>query len=139
MAGREEIYFGHQFATKAASPEALPASVREFYIAQLKRDPEALRASFDFYRAIDQTIPQNRERKKTKLTLPVLAYAGELACGEMVEREVRSVATDVESVIISGSGHFPAEERPEPLLAAIQAFLTPYAAGSEAVEDARRV
>jgi pimeloyl-ACP methyl ester carboxylesterase len=126
--GREEIYFGHQFATKAGTPEAVAADARAFYIEQLKRDPEALRASFDYYRAIDQSIPQNRGRMARKLTLPILSFAGALACGDSVEKELRSVATDVQSVIIAGSGHYPAEEKPAELLAALQQFLAPYAA-----------
>jgi len=126
--GREEIYFGRQFATKAGSPEAVPAYARAFYIEQLKRDPEALRASFDYYRAIDQSIPQNRARMARKITMPVLAFAGELACGELVERELRLVADDVRSVIIKGGGHYIAEEKPQPLLIALQDFLAPYAA-----------
>lgn len=124
--GREEIYFGHQFATKSGSPEAVPAYAREFYIEQLKRDPEALRASFDYYRAIDQSIPQNRARMARKLTLPVMTFAGELACGDSVEHETRLLATNVQAVIIQGSGHYPAEEKPQALLAALQAFLAPY-------------
>lgn len=79
VSGREEFYFGHQFATKAGSPEAVPRYAVDFYIEQLKRDPQALRASFDYYRAIDQSIPQNQERKATRLTLPVLAFSGALA------------------------------------------------------------
>jgi len=62
-----------------------------------------------------------------RIALPVLAFSGALACGDMVEQELRSVADDVQSVIIPDSGHYPAEEQPEALLAALQAFLAPYA------------
>ena len=58
--GREDIYFGHQFATKAGSPEAVPLYARQFYIEQLRREPDALRASFECYRALDLSIPQQR-------------------------------------------------------------------------------
>ena len=119
--GREEIYFGHQFATKSGSPEAIAKHARDFYIEQL-RNPDALRASFDYYRAIDASIPQNRERMQRRLTLPVLAFSGELACGGSVEPELRSVCDDVVSIIIPGSGHYPAEERPAALIAALQGF-----------------
>lgn len=129
VSGREEIYFGHQFATKAGSPDALPAEARAFYIEQLKRDPEALRASFEYYRALDDSIPQNRERMKTKLELPVLAFSGALFGAGFVEQELRCVATDVQSIIVEGSGHYPAEEKPEPLLQALERFLAPYAEG----------
>ena len=43
--GSEKINFGNQFATKAGSPEAVPAYAREFYIEQSTRDREASRAS----------------------------------------------------------------------------------------------
>ncbi|MDH4550144.1 MULTISPECIES: alpha/beta hydrolase [Pseudomonas] len=125
--GREEIYFGHQFATKAGSPDAVPRYAVDHYIALLKRDPEALRASFDYYRAIDQSIPQNRERMATRLTLPVLAFSGALACGDSVDAELRTVAANVESVVIPACGHYPAEEQPDALLGALQRFFAPYA------------
>jgi pimeloyl-ACP methyl ester carboxylesterase/uncharacterized protein YbjT (DUF2867 family) len=127
VVGREAIYFGHQFETKAASPEAIPKYAKDFYISLLARDRNALRASFDYYRALDEVIPQTRERMKRQLTLPVLAFAGELACNTMVEDELRTVAEDVSSIIIPGSGHFPAEEKPQELLQALERFLEPYA------------
>jgi pimeloyl-ACP methyl ester carboxylesterase len=51
-----------------------------------------------------------------------------------VEAELRTVADNVQSVIIAGSGHYPAEEKPEAMLEALQAFLAPYA---DATKDAR--
>lgn len=49
VAGREEIYFGHQFATKAASPDAIPPHAVDLYVEAL-RDPAALHASFEIFR-----------------------------------------------------------------------------------------
>jgi pimeloyl-ACP methyl ester carboxylesterase len=48
--GRERLFFGHQFATKAARP--LDQDAVDFYVETIANDPEALRACFDFYRAI---------------------------------------------------------------------------------------
>lgn len=124
--GREELYFGHQFATKAGAPGAVPQYAVDFYVEQLKRDPLALRASFDYYRAIDESIPQNIKRKDTQLVMPVLAFAGALACGDSVRNELRTVARDVESVVIPECGHYPAEECPGLLLEALQRFFAPY-------------
>jgi len=125
--GRESLYFDYQFMTKAHAPDAIPAYARDFYIEPLKRDPNALRASFEYYRAIDASIPQNRARAQTgKLTLPVLAFAGAMASGGSVAAELNSVASDVQSIILADSGHYPAEETPAALLAAIQTFLAPY-------------
>src|SRR5712692_7999106 len=58
--GREEVYFGWQFATKAA--KKLPDYAVRFYVDTLT-DPEALHASFAIYRALDTTIAQNQQRK----------------------------------------------------------------------------
>ena len=123
--GREDIYFGYQFATKAGSPNGVPAYARDFYIETLRRVPGALKASFDYYRAIDASIPQYRQRGEARVRVPVLTFAGALACGGMVEEEMRTVADDMRSVIIEGSGHYPAEEKPEALLDALRAFLSP--------------
>jgi pimeloyl-ACP methyl ester carboxylesterase len=57
----------------------------------------------------------------------VLAFSGALACGDSVEAELRTVASNVESVVIADCGHYPAEEHPEALLAAFEAFFAPYA------------
>lgn len=123
--GREDLYFGYQFATKAGSPEAIPAYAREYYIEMLRRVPGALKASFDYYRAIDDSIPQYRRRMADKIPMPVLAFAGAQSCGTMVQDELRTVAENVSSIIIPDCGHYPAEEKPEVLLEALTAFLLP--------------
>jgi pimeloyl-ACP methyl ester carboxylesterase len=125
--GREEIYFGHQLRSKAASPDSIPEEARNYYVDLLKRDDGSLAASFEFYRALDEIIPQNAERMKTPLDLPILTFAGELFAGDYVEREMRSVASNVRSVIVPGCGHFVQEEAPDQLLAAVLPFLQPYA------------
>jgi pimeloyl-ACP methyl ester carboxylesterase len=127
--GREAIYFGNQFATKSGSPGALSAESVEYYIAAL-REPDALRASFEYYRAIDQIIDQNQTRRSRRLEIPVLAIGGGLSCQDGVEAEMRSVADDVTGLVIPDRGHFLPEEAPEELLAAVRAFLEPYAAAS---------
>lgn len=120
--GREDLYFNYQFATKAGSAEAVPKYARDFYIEILRRVPGTLKASFDYYRAIDETIPQVRRHMETKVSVPIFTFAGALACGPIVENEFRNLATNVESIIIPECGHFPAEEQPEALLAALIDF-----------------
>ncbi|PRX05881.1 UNVERIFIED_ORG: pimeloyl-ACP methyl ester carboxylesterase [Martelella mediterranea] len=122
--GREDIYFNYQFASKAASEDAVPKYARDFYIEMLRRVPGTLKASFDYYRAIDDTIPQVRRHAEKKHDVPMLAFSGALACGPMVENEQRTLATNVESLIIPDCGHFPAEEKPEALLAGLLDFFT---------------
>ena len=100
----------------------MPKYARDFYIEQLRRVPGTLKAGFDYYRAMDETIQQVRRHVQTKHTVPVLAFSGALACGPLVEMEQQNLAKDVESLIIPDCGHFPAEEKSEALLAALSDF-----------------
>lgn len=122
--GREDIYFNYQFSTKAGSPDAVPQYARDFYIELLRRVPGTLASSFNYYRAVDDTIPQVRKLYSSQVDTPIFAFAGALACGPMVENELRTLATNVTSLIIPDCGHFPAEEQPEVLLSALMGFLS---------------
>jgi pimeloyl-ACP methyl ester carboxylesterase len=126
--GREALFFGHQFAAKAANP--LPRHAVDLYVETLAASPEALRCSFAFYRAIDATIEQNTRRRAHRLTLPVLTIAGAQNSAELVETTMRLVADDVKGLVLPDCGHYPAEEAPEAMLAALTEFLTPYTQGS---------
>ncbi|MFE7315997.1 alpha/beta fold hydrolase [Streptomyces sp. NPDC057555] len=130
--GRERLFFGAQFATKAASPTALPAHAVDLYVETLAADPQALHASFAFYRALDATSAQNRRRAQRRLTLPVLTLAGAQCTGELVGDTMRLAADDVESLILPDCGHYPAEEAPEAVGAALAKFLAPYRATHDA-------
>ena len=124
VAGREEIYFGWQFATKAAKP--LPGYAVRHYIDTLAAAPAALHASFAIYRALDATIAQNQQRTTRRLGLPVLGIGGEHSLKEQVADTMKLAADDVQAVVIPGCGHHPPEEAPEETLAALTAFLAPY-------------
>lgn len=122
--GREGIYFGWQFATKAV--RKLPDYAVDHYVRILASQHESLRGSFGWYRALDTTSAQDQQRKTRLLTLPVLAIGGAGSLGENVAGTMRLVAHDVRSVVIPGTGHWVAEEAPQEVLAALTTFLAPY-------------
>ncbi|MGW4987784.1 alpha/beta fold hydrolase [Streptomyces mirabilis] len=123
VAGREEIYFGHQFASKAARPDAIPQHVVDVYV-NLLRDPSALHAVFEYYRTLDEWPEQvQRWRDEGPLSIPVLAIGGEYSTGTGPEQDMRLLATDVTGLVIPGAGHFLAEEAPEALTKALLDFL----------------
>jgi pimeloyl-ACP methyl ester carboxylesterase len=126
--GREDVYFGNEFVVSAA--RQLPDYAVKYYIDGLAADPESLRGSFEFYRALDTTVAQNQQRMTQRLTMPVLAIGGEKSVGEGVGVTMKLVADDVQSVVLSGSGHWVAEEAPDDLLAALSPFLAAYRAGA---------
>ncbi len=133
--GREDIFFGAEFAA-SAGPTKLPDDAVRYYVDTLAADPEALRGSFEFYRAISTSAAQNEERKSRRLTMPVLAMGGEESGGENAANAMKLVADDVQAVVLRGSGHWVAEQAPDQLLAALTEFLAPYRA---AVLDERSV
>jgi pimeloyl-ACP methyl ester carboxylesterase len=121
--GREEIYFGNQFAVKGATPAAIPPSSVNVYLRAL-RQPGALHAAFQYYRALDATIRQNRQRaRRRSLPIPVLAVGGAASRGDSVAADVRAIADDVTPLTIDACGHYIPEEAPSELLAALDDFL----------------
>jgi len=128
--GREEIFFGAEFDASAGTKK-LPAEVVSYYVDTLAADAEALRGSFELYRAFPTMIAQNEQRKTRRLTMPVLAIGGEESGGEGVAATMKLVADDVRSVVLSGAAHWVAEQAPEALLAALTEFLAPYRNAAE--------
>jgi pimeloyl-ACP methyl ester carboxylesterase len=123
--GREEIFFGAEFDASAGTKK-LPAEVVEYYVGLLASDPDALRGSFEFYRAIPASSAQNDERKNRRLTMPVLAMGGVESGGEGPAVAMKLVADDVQGVVLQGAAHWVAEQAPEELLAAVTGFLALY-------------
>jgi len=129
--GREEVFFGAEFAASAGTRK-LPDDAVRHYLDTLAADPDALHGSFQLYRAFPVTTAQNEQRKTRRLTMPVLAIGGGESSGAMVADTMQLVADDVQRLVIPGCGHWVAEQAPEELLAALTAFLAPYRAGVSA-------
>ena len=123
--GREDVFFGAEFAASAGTNK-LPDETVKYYVDTLAADPEALRGSFEFYRAIGTSAAQNEERKNRRLTMPVLAIGGEESGAENPANAMNVIADDVQAVVLPGSGHWVAEQAPEALLSALTDFLAPY-------------
>jgi pimeloyl-ACP methyl ester carboxylesterase len=124
VTGREEIFFGAEFDASAGTRK-LPGDTVRYYIDTLK-DPDHLRGSFEFYRAIPTTTAQNQKRKERRLTVPVLAIGGAESSGEGVGNTMKLAADDVQAMVLADCGHWVAEQAPEQLLAALTTFLAPY-------------
>jgi pimeloyl-ACP methyl ester carboxylesterase len=134
VAGREDLFFRWEFD---AAAKRLADDVIGYYVGLLS-NPDSLRGSFGWYRALEASIAQNEQRATRRLTMPVLGIGGETSFGENVGNGVRAVADDVQSLVIPGTGHFLAEESPDELLAALTAFLAPYRDGPAAVPEPRQ-
>jgi pimeloyl-ACP methyl ester carboxylesterase len=136
--GREDIFFGAEFDASAGSKK-LPADTVQYYIDMIANDPQGLRGSFGFYRAIGTSIAQNEHRKTRRLTLPVLAIGGAESGGEGPANTMKLVADVVQGHVLSGAAHWVAEQAPEELLATLTEFLAPYRDGAAATQQAAEV
>src|SRR4029453_14467109 len=127
--GREAVFFGAELDASAGTNK-LPTDAVSYYIDRLAADPDALRGSFEIYRAFPTITAQNEQRKTRRLPMPVLAIGGEQSSGAMVGELMQLVADDVQTLVIPGCGHWVAEQAPEELLAALTALLAPHPAGA---------
>ena len=124
VAGREDIFFGAEFAASAGTNK-LPDYAVQYYIDGLAASPAALHGSFQLYRAFNATAAQNLERQGRRLPMPVLAMGGAESLGARAADTMKLVADDVQTLVIPGIGHWLAEQAPEEMLAALTAFLAP--------------
>jgi pimeloyl-ACP methyl ester carboxylesterase len=119
VAGREAAYLRWVVEHLAYRPDrvAVDEYVRAYSV------PGAMKAGFEYYRAIPLTMQQNQELKKQKLTMPVLAIGGVLGAGAKTIETMELVSDNVEGEVIDECGHYVPEECPGRFLELVKAFL----------------
>ena len=123
VAGRERIYFEHFWNDFAADPKhSVPEADRRFYAAAYAQ-PGGMRAGFEVFRAFEQDAKDFAQFAETRLTMPMLVLAGEKASGNFLIEQGRLVDTDVQGVVIKGSGHWLMEEAPRQVIPQLVAFI----------------
>jgi pimeloyl-ACP methyl ester carboxylesterase len=121
--GRERIYLDRFWNELSADPKSIDEGTWQHY-AELYARPGAMHSAFNQFAAFAQDAIDNRVfSAKGKLTMPVLAVGADKSFGTAMADDLRFVATDVTSLVISNSGHWLMEEQPEATMAAIRAFL----------------
>lgn len=121
--GRERIYFEHFWNDFAADrTHSIPEADRRFYAAEYAK-PGGMRAGFEYFRNFEQDAKDFAGFAQTKLKMPMLVLAGEKASGQFLIDQGKLVATQVEGIIVQGSGHWLMEEAPEQTIPALVTFL----------------
>ncbi|GHH42720.1 alpha/beta fold hydrolase [Lentzea cavernae] len=94
------------------------------YYARYLRQPGRFRAWMQMYRAIDTDVRQTAELSAAgPLRMPVLAVGGEKALGGSVGAQWSKYATNVDTRVLAGTGHWVTEERPEEVTKLLAEFL----------------
>ena len=123
-AGREELYLGFFYRHWGARPDAIAEEAQREYL-RTYRQPGAMRAGFNLYRATPQDVADNEAfLAHGKLRMPVLCYGGRHGRGRgMAAMESwRRVAADVRGGIADHCGHWIPEERPDWTVQQLLAF-----------------
>jgi pimeloyl-ACP methyl ester carboxylesterase len=110
--GKEDTYLNWFYDHYSYNQSAITPKDREEYIKQYSK-PGALRAGFEYYRAIFEDAQQNKEyASKQKLDIPILTIGGEAGVGNMTISSFQKVANNVTGIKLPNTGHFIPEERP---------------------------
>jgi len=119
--GKEREFLAHQFEVKAHIKGAITDADIDLY-ARSYAHPDHLRASFDYYRAFDEHARQNEQRKQSLLIPPVLAIGGGQSMGARQEDMLKPYVQYLSGSVLDAIGHYPAEENPENMSAALRTF-----------------
>jgi pimeloyl-ACP methyl ester carboxylesterase len=125
-----DAYFRYEFRIQGGGV-ALPECAIDYYVRLYNRSKHALRGTFGLYRAWGETVAQNGRRKDHKLTIPVLGIGGAKSWGPAAAGGIKPAASDVQSLVIPGVGHWVAEQAPTQMLAGLLGFLEPYRTGKD--------
>src|SRR5713226_1510786 len=121
--GRERTYFEHFWNDFASNKtRSIPEADRVAYAAAYAR-PGRMRAAWAYFVSFQQAATDFAALSRTKLTMPVLAMGGEKANGDALGKQVRLVATSVETLVLPNTGHWVMEERPRETMDALMRFL----------------
>jgi pimeloyl-ACP methyl ester carboxylesterase len=123
VTGRERIYLEHFWNDFAANPaRSISQKDRKFY-AKAYAQPGRMKAGMEVFRAFEKDAEDFAGFAKTKLPMPMLILSGEKAGGNFLIEQGKLVATNVEGVIVKGSGHWLIEEAPGQVIPKLVDFL----------------
>ncbi len=123
VTGRERIYLEHFWNDFAADPKkSLSEADRKFYASEYAK-PGHMAAGMEVFRAFEKDAADFAGFAKTTLPMPMLVLSGEKAGGNFLIEQGRLVATNVEGVIVKGSGHWLMEEAPDQVIPKLVEFL----------------
>ena len=123
-AGREDVYLGFFYRNWGARPDVISHEAQQEYL-RTYRQPGAMTAGFNFYRATRQDVIDNEAFIAAgKLPMPVLCFGGTEGRGRGMAaiESWRRVASDVRGGIAESCGHWIPEERPEWVVGQLLAF-----------------
>lgn len=120
VVGREKNFVEWIFRHRVAHPEVISRETIAEYVRLYSR-PGAFIEALGYYRVIFESGAQNREQAAAgKIKVPVLGIGGAQWLGEAISA-LGPLAEKFEMLSMPDCAHFPPEEKPAELVAALQA------------------
>ncbi|PUB24916.1 pimeloyl-ACP methyl ester carboxylesterase [Promicromonospora sp. AC04] len=95
----------------------------EFYAERLRR-PGRVEAWVKMYRSLAVNIQQNKQLQAAgPIGMPILAVGGEKSLGKSIGTQLERYATQVDTRVLAGAGHWVTEERPHEVTELLRTFL----------------
>lgn len=122
VTGRERTYLDHFWNSFAADrTRSVSEADRKFYAGKYAQ-PGAMKSGMEVFRAFGQDAKDNAAFAQTKLAMPMLVIGGEKSGGDFLIGQGKMVATNVEGVLATGSGHWLIDEAPGQVIPRLVAF-----------------
>ena len=118
-------FYGDGWLHGTPKPLTISAADLDAYVRTYDQ-PRAIKTWLAHYRAFPQDIEDNAEFAKNKLSMPVLAIAGEDGLGNWAYKVLTLAAESVEGVVVKDCGHWIPEEKPEELVHLLTKFFESY-------------
>ncbi len=121
--GREREFLKWLFLSRTPTPGVFTdADLDEF--ARVYRGRAAITSAVGYYRELPKSMEQVEKLKVgPKLTMPVLAIAGDVGVGPTMTSALEAVCSNLRGVVFEACGHYVPEEKPQQLLAELDRFL----------------
>ena len=106
ITGCERFFLEHFIKVHATNKNVFTPELLDFY-ARSYAKPGSLNASFEYYRALNETTRRNAHLAASKITVPVLAIGGggHGGFGTAQADQIREYATNVEGLSLPGCDH----------------------------------
>lgn len=123
VTGRERTYLEHFWNDFAADRHhSLSEADRRFYAKEYAQ-PGHVKAGMEWFRAFEQDAKDFAVLGEDTLDIPMLVLSGEKAGGQFLIDQGKLVDSNVEGIVVKGSGHWLMEEAPEQVIPALVKFL----------------
>ncbi len=118
--GRERAFLDWLFRTKTMVKTAIGDADLDHYAQSYSR-PGRMSAGFAYYRALLQSIEQNKAAPTP--AMPMLALGGEGGVGEALYKALKVKAPLTQGGVLAGVGHYIPDEAPEAFAERLLAFM----------------